>query len=94
MASESYALTLWTFLQSEEAEHFRTLTREYERLDEAHLIAMGFSSLGNKPIAQRMRQLIAKTRAPVAQKTREELSTEADDLWARHNAALQSRPVS
>lgn len=93
VASLPYALTLWTFLQREEAEYFRGLVREYERLDEADMITRGFIQ-GTQPISDRFGKLISKTRAPVAQKTREQLERDADELFALHASSIRARPVS
>lgn len=88
-----YALTLWTFLQREEAEYFRSLTREFDRIDEADMIARGFIK-GTQPIAQRMQNLLSRVSVPVSKQSREELARQADELWAQHGRAMRSRPVS
>lgn len=80
-------------MQSEEAEIFAAFVREYERIDGADMIARGVIK-GTAPISDRFRRLQAKTTAPVAPRTREELSRAADELYARHEAAMHRRPVS
>lgn len=94
VASDSYALTLWTYLQSEEAEHFASLVREFERIDAADMLTRGFIK-GTQPVSERMRSLVAKATVHVPlPKTREQLSEEADELWARHMGGISQRPVS
>lgn len=93
VASDSYALTLWTYLQSAEAAHFASLVREYERIDGADMITRGFIK-GTAPMNDRFRKLVAKTSAPVRIETREEMSRRADDLWERHERAMKARLVS
>lgn len=88
MAADPYALTLWTFYQSEEAAMFARLVREDERLDLANMITLGFIE-GTGPINRRIKSLDAKTRAPVTAETREDMSRRADELWAVH---MGSRP--
>lgn len=93
VASDSYALTLWTYLQSDEADSLAEFVREYERIDGADMITRGFIR-GTPPIAQRFLELRQKATGPVMPETVAELSRRADDLWRQHERAMKQRPVS
>jgi hypothetical protein len=92
VAALPYALTFWTYWQRDDAEYMAELRREDERIDEALMVTQGFIS-GTKPVVARAHALQFRTRKPLEQATREELSRAADELWARHESA-RNRPVS
>jgi hypothetical protein len=91
VAREPYALTLWTYLQSEEAERLDSLTREREQIRGADMIATAFHD------PKKLQRYDANWRSRVMGKpdelTQEELSARADDLWALHESR-RKRPVS
>jgi hypothetical protein len=69
------------------------LRREDERIDGALMMTQGFHS-GTKPLQSRFQALQQKASQPIESGIREQLSREADELWAQHEAAIRSRPVS
>jgi hypothetical protein len=84
VAADSWALTLWTFYQSEEADYMRGLVREHEQLRMADMIATAY----HEPKKLREREADWRRRATVQEPADgsliEELSKQADDLWAQH----------
>ncbi len=81
VASDSYALTLWTYLQSEEAERLTSLTREHNRIQLADMIAVGFhepKKLSRFDTAWRQRAI------GITEVSRDDLAQRADDLWNQH----------
>lgn len=94
VARESYALTLWTFLQSEESRRLESLVIERRQIDAAYLAAAAFHD--PKKISVFENQWRADVTRPAdTDSTREELSQRADELWAQHNAAVNRKlPVS
>jgi hypothetical protein len=93
-ARESYALTLWTFLQSEEVQRFSSLIRERENLMLADMVRVGFHMPNKFRLFESdWRQRVIGT--PATQETIEEMSRRADELWALHESiAMKKRPVS
>jgi hypothetical protein len=91
VASDSYALTLWTFLQSAEAERLDSLMREHESLMLADMIRVGFHE-PNKLVrfeADWRRRAFTNVEH---QESIEEMSRRADEMWIQHDKA--KRPVS
>lgn len=90
VGADSYALTLWAFLHSKDAQRLESLVRQAEAIDAAEMIAFAFHD--PKKLNQFRQRLRSEFVLPVTEKTIEELSREADDLWRQHE--LAKRPVS
>lgn len=87
-ASQSYALTLWTFLQEEERRRLESLIIERRQIDGAYMMAAAFHD--PKKISVFENQWRAEiTRPSDIETAREELSRHADDLWEQHSAAIK-----
>jgi hypothetical protein len=84
VASDSFALTLWTYQQSEEAEYMQSLVREFEHIRLADMIATAF----HEPKKLKVRENDWRSRAFVSvsdDRTLEQMSRDADELYALHN---------
>lgn len=94
VARESYALTLWAFLQSEESRRLDSLVADRRDINAAYMSAVAF----HKP--EKLSLFENQWRADVTRPkdlpaTREELSRRADEIWEQHSAALRRKvPVS
>lgn len=90
---QSYALSLWTFIQEDERKRLDAIMEERQAIDAAYMVAVAF----HEP--KRLRVFETEWRAKLtrhspAPLTREQLSQRADDLWAQHSAASRKLPVS
>lgn len=93
VALMSYAFTLWTYLQRDEWGRFESLRREKEAGRLADMMAAAYHApkLLSRFDSEWERRAMGSS---VTEETREEMSRRADDLWAQHEAALKTRPVS
>jgi hypothetical protein len=87
VASDSFALTLWTYHQSEEAEYMQSLIREHEDLRMADMIATAF----HEPKKLKLREADWRSRAFVSEsideKSIETMMQEADEIRALHESS-------
>jgi hypothetical protein len=67
--------------------------REEARIDLAQLVTVGHIK-GTGPMISRRQELIQRYSAPIEERTLDQISQEADDLWAQHNRSTKNRPVS
>lgn len=93
VARGSYALTLWSFIQREEAERLTSLGRERDAMTLAAMIATGF----HEPKKLSRFEQDWRTRAigsQPEQESIEDMKRRADELWNQHREAMSKRPVS
>ncbi len=92
VAGVSYALTLWTYLQRDEFRRFESLGREREAMKLADMVAAAY----HEPKLLSRFDADWKSRAgpPITESIRDEMSKQADDLFAQHENAMKRRPVS
>lgn len=93
-ASESYALTLWAFIQSQERERLDSIVNQRREIDQAYMMAAAFHD--PKKLSLFENQWRADVTRPAdLPATREELSRRADEIWEQHAAAFRRNlPVS
>lgn len=88
VGGESYALTLWAFLQGEDSKHLATLVAEKEQIELAELVALGF----HEP--KRIANEWMKWRAKIGGlESADVVREKAMELMARHDAALRRNPL-
>ena len=93
VASDSYALTLYTHLHNEDIEYRDSLRREEESITHAEMIAVAF----HEPKKLKGFRNSWRARAfpiPDIESVRERLSREAYELWQSHESAVKRRLVS
>lgn len=88
VALAAYALTLWTFLQLEEADRFARIEAEYDRLDAAGLQAVAFHE--PKKLELRSSRFLARVGAVPS---REEALRKAAELNSRDLRLKEQFPL-
>lgn len=93
VAAESYALTLWTFLQLRDRDRLRRASARFDRLDAADLLALAFHD--PKLIAQERRTYVGSLGPRASDTSVERPAGRSVDEWfaiAEHFSATRRPP--